>query len=64
MKHSLKITVSKKPKYGGIVSCRSISVREKLLGLLFGKKARLTIIVPGDTVQEMAIQEIKEGEIL
>ena len=61
MKHTLKISVSKEPVSGGIVSCRSISVRERFLRFLLGKKQRLTIIVPGDSVEELAISEVKEG---
>jgi hypothetical protein len=36
-------------------------VRERLLRFLLGDKHKLTIIVPGDTVSELAIKEIKEG---
>ena len=61
MKHNLKISVSKKPKNGGIVSYRNITIRERLLRILFGEKHKLTILVPGDTVQELAISEAKEG---
>ena len=61
MKHNLKISVSKEPKKNGVVSCRNITVRERLLHFLLGDKQRLTIIVPGDTVSELAIAEIKEG---
>lgn len=61
MKHNLKISVSKEPKKNGVVSCRNITVRERLLRFLLGDKQKLTIIVPGDTVSELAITEIKEG---
>ena len=61
MKHNLRISVSKKPVSGGIVSCRRISVRERLLCFLLGDKQRLTIIVPGDSVRELAISEVMEG---
>ncbi len=61
MDHTLKISVSKKPASDGIVSCRSISVRERFLRFLFGEKQRLTIIVPGDSVRELAVSEVKEG---
>lgn len=61
MKHTLKISVSKEPASGGIVSCRRISVRERILRFLMGDKQRLTIIVPGDSVEELAISEVKEG---
>ena len=58
MKHTLQISVSKKPKNGGIVVCRKVSAREKFLRFLFGNKTRLTVIVPGDTVEELEIKEI------
>ena len=58
MKHTLQISVSKKPKNGGIVACRKVSVRERFLRFLFGNKTRLTVIVPGDTVEELEIKEI------
>lgn len=62
MKHNLKISVSKEPNKEGVVSFRNITVREHLLRFLLGNKQKLTIIVPGDTVSELAIAEIKEGE--
>lgn len=58
MKHTLQISVSKKPTNGGIVACRRVSVRERFLRFLFGDKTRLTVIVPGDTVEELEIKEI------
>jgi hypothetical protein len=62
VKHRLKISVSKNPQHVGIVSCRSVAIRERILRLLFGRKQKLTILVPGDSVEEVAICEIKEGE--
>lgn len=61
MDHTLKISVSKKPSTGGIVSCRHIFVRERFLRFLLGNKQQLTVIVPGDSVRELAISEVKEG---
>lgn len=61
MGHNLTISVSKRPKKEGVVSCRECTVRERILRLLLGDKHKLTIIVPGDTVAELAITEIKEG---
>jgi len=61
MKHNLKISVSKHPQDDGIVTCRNVSVRERLLRVLFGNKQRVTILVPGDSVDEVAICETKEG---
>ena len=58
MEHALKISVSNKPVNGGVVACRHVSVRERLLRWLLGNKTRLTIIVPGDSVSELAISEI------
>ncbi len=61
MKHKLKISVSKEPQTGGIVTCRNVSVRERLLRLLFGDKRRVTVLIPGDSVGEIAICEAEKG---
>ena len=61
MKHNLKISVSKAPQTGGIVTCRNISVRERILRFLFGSKQRVTILIPGDSVDEVAICESVKG---
>ena len=62
MKHSLKISVSKQPQTAGIVTCRNVTIREKLLRFLLGDKQRVTVLIPGDSVDEIAIcEEPKEG---
>ncbi|WP_195415569.1 hypothetical protein [Enterocloster citroniae] len=61
MKHTLRISVAKEPVSGGIVNCRHVSMRERLVRFLLGEKQRLTIIVPGDSVRELAISEVMEG---
>lgn len=61
MKHSLKISVSKQPQNGGIVTCRNVTVRERIMRFLLGNQQKVTILVPGESVQELAICEIDEG---
>ena len=61
MKHNLRISVSKEPQRGGIVQCRNISIREKLLTKLLGRKQKLMILVPGNSVSTVTITEIQEG---
>ena len=56
--HNLKISVSKKPLNGGIVAYRRVTVREKLLRFLLGSPVKLTVLVPGNSVEEVAISEI------
>ena len=51
MEHTLRISVSKEPASGGIVSCRNVSVRERLVRFLLGEKRSLTIIVPSGSWQ-------------
>ena len=62
MKHKLKISVSKEPQTGGIVTCRNVTIRERLLRILFGDKRRVTVLIPGDSVGEIAICETEKGE--
>lgn len=61
MKHNLKISVSKRPQTSGVVTCRNISIRERFLRFMFGSKQRLTILIPGDSVEEVAICETMRG---
>ena len=62
MGHTLKIGVSREPLGGGIVSCRRVCLRERLLRRLFGEQHRLTILVPGDSVKSLSIVEEEGGE--
>ena len=61
MKHNLKISVSNNPHTGGVVRCRNVSLREKLLTLLLGRKERMMILIPGNSVAELSIVETPEG---
>ena len=61
MRHSLKISVSKAPQTSGVVTCKSIGIRERIFRFLFGNKQRITILIPGDNVDEVAICESVKG---
>lgn len=61
MKHKLKISVSEKPQSSGIVSCKSYDVRERLLRKLFGDKRRVTVLIPGDGVDEISVVSQTKG---
>ena len=62
MKHALNITVSKERQNSGIMACRQLTVRERLLRFLLGAPVKLTVIVPGDSVDEVAIFENGRGK--
>lgn len=61
MKQSLKISVSREPMTDGIVACKNVTIREKLLHFLFGDKRSVTVLIPGDRVGEIAISEREKG---
>ena len=61
MRHNLKISVSKEPQSGGIVQCRNVSLREKLLTRLLGRREKVMILVPGSSVESVCITEVPEG---
>lgn len=60
MRHTLKIRVSRERSNGGVLSCRQVTAREKLLRFLLGSPVKLTVLVPGDSVDEVAIHEEPE----
>ena len=57
MQKQLKISVSKNPVDDAIVNCRTVSIKQKLFNKLFGKKATMTIIVPGNSVKSIEIMD-------
>lgn len=59
MRHALKIMVSRERFNNGVFACRSVTVREKLLRFLLGSPVKLTVLVPGDSVDEVAIFETR-----
>ena len=61
MKHNLEISVSKNPTEGGVVRCRRVTMRERLLRYFFGEKRRVMVIVPGDSVECVSITELPDG---
>ena len=60
MHHSLKLSLGKQPQ-DGVVAFRQIPVRERLLRYLLGDRNRVLVLVPGDSVRELAITDIGEG---
>lgn len=62
MTHAINIRVSREKLNGGLLTCRSKTVRERLLRFLLGNPMKLTIIVPGDSVKEVGISEIPTME--
>ena len=60
MRHNLKILVSKERPNSGVIACRRLTVREKFLRFLLGSPVKLTVLVPGDTVDEVAITEVRK----
>ncbi len=60
MRHAMEVSVLK-PAGGGVVLCKKVGIRERLMRLLFGEIRRMTIIIPGDTVDALRICEVPEG---
>ncbi len=60
MRHNLEVSVFK-PADGGVVRCKRVGIRERLMRLLFGEIRRMTIIIPGETVDALRICEVPEG---
>lgn len=61
MTHNLRISLSDHSETDGIVRCRTVPLRERLLRLLLGEQRKLTILIPGDSVDTLEIQEKQGG---
>ena len=62
MGHKLRIKISKDKSNGGVLACRQVTVREKLIRFLLGKPVKLTVLVPGDSACEVAIKEDEDSD--
>ena len=60
MRHAIEVSVSK-PGDSGVVRCRRIGMRERLMKLLFGETRRMWVIIPDTTVDTLRISEVPEG---
>ena len=62
MKHKVKISVANESSIGGIVTCKKKKMKRGLFKRLFGiNPDKETIIIPGDSVQDVTIQEVAEA---
>lgn len=61
MKHKLTIGVSKKSPMDKVISYKKVSLDAKVKDLI-SDTSKVAIIVPGDSVRSVTIQEIKEGD--
>ena len=57
MRHTMKITVGAESNTAGVLSCRHLTLREKLLRFLLGSPVKLTVLIPGNTVEEVEISK-------
>ena len=58
MKHKVKIRVSKTIDPNSVVSVKQTSIPKRLWRKLFGGTQKVTIIVPGDSVERIGIYEL------
>lgn len=62
MNRRLRVSVSKDPPTEGVMMCRNLTIRERILNLLLGDKRRITVLIPGKDVDEIAICETERGK--
>ncbi|WP_315512096.1 hypothetical protein [Rothia aeria] len=56
--HRLKLHIDRNiPEDPGIVATQTITLRERLMRLLLGRRRQITLVVPGDTVSQIDITE-------
>lgn len=60
MKHKMNINVSKEEESKGVMTCKKVKVKKSMFEKLFGSSQKVTIIIPGDSVSDVTISEIKE----
>jgi len=60
MKHQVVISVSDvNGKKRTVLTGGDITLRDRFLNLLFGKRQRILVLVPSDSVQSVSIKEVE-----
>ena len=62
MKHNLTICMKTEPENGSLLRCKKVTMRERVMRRIFGDIQKIMIIVPGHSVEEVAIKEVEGGE--
>lgn len=60
MRHKMNINVSKEEESKSVMTSKKVKVKKSLFKKLFGSSQKVTIIIPGDSVSDVTISEIKE----
>ncbi|CAI3298432.1 hypothetical protein [Enterococcus cecorum] len=64
LRHKVTINVAKpNGENSSVIQSTRKTIRTRMLDFLFGKKASLLVITPGDSVETVEIKEIKEGGV-
>lgn len=62
-KHSLKVHIAPEiARDPGVVGAKTITMRERILRRLFGPRHKVTIIVPGESVDRIDITEREKAD--
>lgn len=56
-RHKLRINITKDPVEDSLVSARSVTIRERVLARLLGRKQRVTVLIPGQQIGSLEIIE-------
>jgi hypothetical protein len=56
----MNINVSKEQESNGVLTCKKVKMKKGLFKKFFGDSQKVTIIIPGDSVNDVTISEIKE----
>ncbi|VEI13879.1 hypothetical protein [Trueperella bialowiezensis] len=59
-RHKLRIRVTDQPDPDALVSARTVTLRERLLARLLGRKQQVTVVVPGRQVSSIEVIEPRD----
>ena len=64
MRHNVNLTLGNQNKREQLINLRTISLRERLTRFLLGDKHKYTIVVPGDSIDQVTIIQKQDDDLM
>lgn len=64
MRHKVNLTLGKQAQREQLIKLQTISLRERIARFLLGDKQKYTLVVPGDSIEQVTIIQKQDDDLM